>query len=75
MVITVFDAEVVVADLKQQQGIRRKRRVSKLIRYESALLALYANGASVADLQRWLQQRHIKVAPSTISRWLAKQHG
>lgn len=75
MVMKVFNAQVVVADMQQQKRIRRKPRPSRLIRFKSELLALYANGATVADLQRWLRKQGIKVAHSTISRWLAKQYG
>lgn len=35
---------------------------------------MYAAGASVAELQRWLRERRIKVAHSTVARWLAR-HG
>jgi len=72
MSIRVFNAQAEVANLKQQQRIRRKPRPSRLTRFKGELLALYANGATVADLQRWLRKHGIKVAYSTISRWLAK---
>jgi len=70
-----FDPQCEIANLKRLNSIRRKPRDSKLERFRSELLALYANGATVADLQRWLLKYRIKVAHSTISRWLAKQLG
>lgn len=73
--MTEFNSQLEVDRLKRSNRIRRKPRTSKLVRYHSELLALYANGATVADLQRWLREHRIEVAHSTISRWLAKQLG
>lgn len=72
--MTEFDPLAEVTKLKHRKQIMRKPRSSKLVRYASQLLALQARGASVADLQRWLQKHNIRVAHSTISRWLAKQN-
>lgn len=73
--VTEFNPQSELAKLKRSNHIRRKPRTSKLVRYHSELLVLYANGATMADLQRWLRKHRIKVAHSTISRWLAKQLG
>lgn len=68
--VTEFNPQLEVERLKHLNHIRRKPRTSKLVRYHSELLALYANGATVADLQRWLRGHRIDVVHSTISRWL-----
>ena len=70
-----FNPQTEVASLQRNNSTRRKRRGSRLIRYHGELLALYANGARVADLQRWLAKHGISVAHSTVSRWLVKQLG
>jgi len=70
-----FDPLAEIASLKHRKRIMRKPRTSKLMRYASQLLALHGQGATVADLRRWLQKHKITVAHSTISRWLAKQNG
>jgi len=70
-----FNPQAEVASLKYRKRTMRKPRISKLVRYGSQLLALHAQGATVADLRRWLQKHRIFVAHSTISRWLAKHNG
>ncbi|WP_126979723.1 hypothetical protein [Saezia sanguinis] len=73
--ISEFNPQAEVASLKGHKRAMRKPRTFKLMRYGSQLLALHAQGATVADLQRWLQKHKITVAHSTISRWLAKHNG
>ena len=73
-----FDATAQAAALRTQTRALHKRqyrrRQSRLDVYTSELLALHAAGASVAELQRWLRERRIKVVHSTVARWLAR-HG
>lgn len=62
---------------KQTQQIRKRsyfQRRSRLDKYTGELLSLHRAGCSIAELQRWLRKRRIKVAHSTVSRWLQK-HG
>lgn len=75
-----FDPAAEVAKLKADTATRRKPRFtrSRLDRYTGELLELHRAGASVAELQRWLRARRVKVAHSTVARWLAKwlaKHG
>lgn len=74
--MTDFDAELEVKKLKKQTSTIRKTRYSKsrLDRYKGELLALSKEGSSCAELQRYLRTKRIKVAYTTVSRWLAK-HG
>lgn len=63
--------------LKSQTKAIRKysysRRKSRLDKYKFQLLALYSSGATAAELQRWLRQnKRIKIAHSTVLRWLEK---
>lgn len=73
-----FDAVAEAERLKRQtKAIRKpsyKARKSRLDRFTSELLELHRSGCSVAELQRWLREKRIKVAHSTVARWLAK-HG
>lgn len=66
-----------VARLKKEADENRRRpysRRSRLDRFENDLLQLHTAGARVIDLQRWLKERRVTVAHSTIGRWLEK-HG
>ena len=67
-----FDTEKALTELKHQTKIIRKKRFSKsrLDKYSAELLSLYASGASIAELQRWLRSNRIRVEHSTVSRWL-----
>lgn len=69
-----FSALNEVKKLKNQtKTIRRKRYgKSRLDRYKKQLITLRDNGASIAELQRWLRAKRIKVEWSTVSRWLNK---
>ncbi len=74
--MTEFNPSSELAVLRRQTSTIRKRRYarSRLDRFQDELISLHQAGASVAELQRWLRSRRIKVAHSTVSRWLAK-HG
>lgn len=58
--------------------MRRKRNYwrgrSQLDTYTAELLALHDAGATAADLKDWLSSppRRLKVAHSTVSRWLKR---
>lgn len=74
--MTDFDVDTEIKTLKEHtQTIRKKRYApSRLDRYKGELLALHRHGVNPAQLQRWLRAKRIKVAWSTVSRWLQK-HG
>jgi hypothetical protein len=67
-----FNPEVVVARLKVQTVILRKKvyKRSRLDRYKGELLQLKHQGATTAELQRWLKDKRIKVVWTTVKRWL-----
>lgn len=69
-----FDIDLEVKKLKLQTSIIRKTyyRKSRLDRYQGELLSLHRAGVSCAELQRFLRTKRIKVAYSTVSRWLTK---
>ncbi|CDL80430.1 hypothetical protein [Xenorhabdus cabanillasii] len=69
-----FDAGKELAALREQTRIIRKRRYrkSRLDRHAGELLQLYREGASAAELQRWLRVKRIRVVLSTVTRWLAR---
>jgi hypothetical protein len=75
----VFDAHQEAEALRQQTRIIRKRsysrRKSRLDQYKGELLALRREGCSIAELQRWLRKKRIKVVHSTVARWLEQQDG
>ena len=72
-----FDVNSELSVLKAQTQSMRKRtysaRKSRLDKYKFQLLELHQAGASTAELQRWLRKNNrIKVAHSTVLRWLEK---
>lgn len=75
----MFDVHQEAEALRQQTRIIRKRsysrRKSRLDQYKGELLALRREGCSIAELQRWLRKKRIKVVHSTIARWLEQQDG
>ncbi|KAA1174609.1 hypothetical protein [Photorhabdus heterorhabditis] len=68
-----FDAGKELAVLREQTRMIRKQRYrkSRLDRYTGELLQLHREGASAAELQRWLREKRIRVVLSTVTRWLA----
>ncbi|ENQ8650502.1 hypothetical protein ACEQ8A_004189 [Vibrio fluvialis] len=77
--MTDFDVQSELSALKAQTQTIRKRsystRKSRLDKYKYQLLELHQAGATGAELQRWLRtNKRIKVAHSTVLRWLEK-HG
>ncbi|HBC3931557.1 TPA: hypothetical protein KD853_004735 [Vibrio parahaemolyticus] len=75
----MFDAHQEAEALRQQTRIIRKRsysrRKSRLDQYKGELIALRREGCSIAELQRWLRKKRIKVVHSTVARWLEQQDG
>ena len=72
-----FDVQSELSALKAQTKTIRKRsysaRKSRLDKYTHQLLDLHQAGATAAELQRWLKaNKRIKVAHSTVLRWLEK---
>ncbi|ECJ7923801.1 hypothetical protein HCV13_004749 [Salmonella enterica] len=69
-----FDACRELATLREQTRTIRKTRYrkSRLDRHSGELLQLHREGASAAELQRWLREKRIRVVLSTVTRWLAK---
>ena len=70
-----FDAAREARSLRAETRERRRRRFyrSRLDRHAHELLALRAEGASAAELRRWLRRRGVRVAHSTVARWLRRQ--
>jgi hypothetical protein len=71
-----FDLQSELQQLKDETKLNRQRRHSRsrLDKYQGELLLLHRKSASVAELQRWLRTKRIKVHWSTVSRWI-KNHG
>ena len=72
-----FNANTELEALRRQTGEIRRRRYtrSRLDRYRGELLLLHRGGASVAELQRWLRARRIRVVHTTVARWIDKNGG
>ena len=70
-----FDATAEVASLKAATKARRRlrRTPSRLDRHTHELLALRDAGATVAELQRWLEARRVRVHRTTVGRWLRRR--
>ena len=71
-----FDAQAEVQRLKAHTKAIRKReysrRISKLDKYKGELISMYRAGASGAELQRWLKEKRIPCALSTVLRYVQK---
>ncbi len=70
-----FDAAGEARALRAETRERRRRQYhrSRLDRHAHELTALRAEGASAAELRRWLARRGVRVAHSTVARWLRRQ--
>ena len=68
------DIDTELGALRRQTSEIRKKRYSRsrLDRYGNKLQQLHQAGASVAELQRWLRARRIRVAHTTVARWIDK---
>ncbi|MGD2019683.1 MAG: hypothetical protein PVJ30_00990 [Thiohalocapsa sp.] len=69
-----IDAPAELAELRRRRSITRRRpyRTSRLERFRAELVALRRAGGSYAELADWLRQRRVKVARTTVLRYLAK---
>lgn len=71
---TNFNVKEELTALKKQTKLIRKRvyttRKSRLDKYKFELLELNRAGSSIAELQRFLRGKHIKVVHSTVARWV-----
>lgn len=69
-----FDVQKELLALKDQtKSIRKQRysaRKSRLDKFKFELLELHRAGSSIAELQRFLRARRIKVVHSTVARWV-----
>jgi len=67
-----FDADVILAELRRKQRLMRRRvyRRSRLDRYRAELAKLRRAGASLGQLQLWLDTKRLQVSRSTILRFL-----
>jgi hypothetical protein len=70
--MTKFDVETELAKLKAEtRELRQKRfKNSRLNTYRGELVTMHEEGATVAELQRWLKAKRISVAWTTVKRWL-----
>ncbi|MCT8124810.1 MULTISPECIES: hypothetical protein [Gammaproteobacteria] len=70
--MTKFDVETELAKLKAEtRELRQKRfKNSRLNAYRGELVTMHEEGATVAELQRWLKAKRISVAWTTVKRWL-----
>ncbi|MCG7646757.1 MAG: hypothetical protein VXZ13_15770 [Pseudomonadota bacterium] len=61
-----------VSQLKAETRLiaRKRHKPSKLDKYSVYLRKLYEEGASKAELQRWLVRRGVAVNWTTVKRWL-----
>lgn len=75
---TDFDPSAALEQIHERKKLRRKRNYwrgrSQLDAFTAELLALHDAGATAADLKEWLSSppRRLKVAHSTVSRWLKR---
>ncbi len=71
-----FNAVAEASQMKKLSSVIRKRcyfrRRSRLDRFSDELMGLKAEGLSVAELHRWLRKKRIKIAYSTVLRWVQK---
>jgi len=60
--------------IRAARAARKPKRFSKsrLDKYNTQILKLKKEGASLSDIQFWLREKKVVVAVSTISRWLKK---
>ncbi|HEY0923790.1 hypothetical protein [Rheinheimera pacifica] len=74
--MTKFDVETELAKLKAETRALRQTRFknSRLNAYRGELVTMHKEGATVAELQRWLKAKRISVVWTTVKRWL-DNHG
>lgn len=73
-----FDVCAELLKLKTQTKVIRKRcytqRKSKLDPYHGEIIQLLNKGASGAEVRRWLLGLNVQISPSTLSRWIKRNH-
>lgn len=73
-----FDVNAEISKLKTQTKAIRKRcytqRKSKLDPYHGEIIQLLNGGSSGAEIRRWLLGLNVEVSPSTLSRWIERNH-
>jgi len=69
-----FNATEILEELKNEQKAKKRRqyRQSRLDKHRAELIALHEEGASLSHLQLYLKKKRIKVARSTILRYLQR---
>lgn len=69
-----FNVRDELAALREETRIIRKKPYhrSRLDSYTGELSQLYREGASAAELQRWLRKKRVRVVLSTVTRWLKR---
>ncbi len=69
-----FNAKVEALRLKNEKKLITKKRFkpSKLDKHKQRLLALYEEDTSIANLQRWLLRKGMRVHWTTVKRWVQK---
>lgn len=70
-----FDAQEELLQVREERKALRRRRRSRLTRFESQLLAMRKQGATYGDLRHWLRNHHVKADETTISRFLRRHYG
>jgi hypothetical protein len=71
-----FDTDKELEKLREQTKVIRKTKhyKSRIDRHKGEVIRLHKAGATVAEVQRFLRSKRIKLAYSTVHRWLSK-HG
>ena len=75
MINDEFNASEELEKIKEYRRIARRKlyRSSKLMPFRRELVQLRRSGATIGDLVLWLRQKkRVKVAASTVSRYLQK---
>jgi len=65
-------AELDSIKLLRSTSRRRRYRRSRLMKFRAELVELRIAGATLADLRIWLRRQRVRIAASTISRFLKK---
>lgn len=74
--IITIDAPAELARIRERRRLANRRRYSsRLDRWRREILALSAAGASCNDIRIWLAGQLLRVAESTVRRWLHKHGG
>jgi len=70
-----FNAKEEVAKLQTEtKTIRHRAKKSKLVKYQSQLMMMQKEGASIAQLHRWLIKNRCPIDYANVLRFM-KKHG